>query len=198
MSLADPHNHIIESYEKYFPMYKPSRIYILDGDIYTSHYVNGDIMYVKILSFSYLTNILIRYGFYFNVKSEEYVEANIIVNGIQLVVCNVGHNLNSKYEKFVGISLDSVEGVENAHNSMQNAGIFHKRYVYSEIVKKYGDMTNLKKDIIKEIANLYTEYGNENGNENGNGNAGEVKEEDVVIHEYPILAFVPLMCYCCT
>ena len=172
MSYSEPQSSVIELYQKFFPNYIPSKIYILDGDIYTSHYVYGDIMY----------------GFYFNVTLETYIGSeNTKINNIDFKIYDVGHNLHSKYTKFVGISLDSVSGVDEPVISMENANVFHKKYNYSEIVQQYGDLYKMKDDIVKAIIEFYSDS-EDHYNE----------DIQVDIHEYPILGFVPLMCYCCT
>ena len=174
MSTAEPQQSVVRSYKKFFPKYVPSKIYILDGDIYTSHYVAGEIMY----------------GFFFNVNSDEYIDGNIRVNDIDFRISQVGHNLESKYDKFIGICLDSVDGVDSPVVSMENANVFHNKFSFANIADKYGHIDDMKDFIKKEIIDLYIDM-----QADGDGDGSVI---DVDIHDYPIIGFIPQMCYCCT
>jgi hypothetical protein len=176
ISKAAPPPAAVEIYQKFFPGYIASSIYILDGDIYTSHYVSGDIMY----------------GFFFNISdvdcslySCEYVYETLVLDDNIFVIRNIAHNLKSKYRYFAGIVLDSIDGVEQPNDSIENGERCHKKYDLSTL----NPIDHLKNEIAAYLINHLK-----------NDNSSHVNSliDCVEIHPYPILGFIPGMCYCCT
>lgn len=167
ISNAAPPHGVVETYKKFFPKYIPSSIYILDGDIYTSHYVHGDIMY----------------GFFFNISYEgDEIHKSFLLDENKFDIRAISHNLNCKYKYFVGVTLNSIDGVEIPDTSIENGKKCHEKYNF----KYMKPISHLKNEIIKHILKHAEDV------------TYHTEDYNMDMHEYPILGFIPQMCYCCT
>jgi hypothetical protein len=112
---------------------------------------------------------------FFNNDRENIHDSTFKIDSHEWEVVQIGHNFVSKYEYFVGITLDIIVGVSGPDDSFENANTIHKKYQVSDDLMNHFSTNETK--VLDHF---------------------ELSRNEMATHEYPVLAFIPTMCYCCT
>ena len=142
--------------------------YALLQNAYTSHYASGNIMYGYYVNYDGVSNWDELHDLFYRDDTV-----------LDLEIVGVDHaSSKHKCELFIGITLGSISGVEDCDDAENNAKALSKIYEPVKIPSK--------QEILKEL-NIKL------ANEEINSCLSEKH-----FSSYPVLTFVPTMCYCCT
>jgi len=146
-------------------------------DFYKKYYPNKELRKFALIQEVHTSHYVsghIMFGYTIKVHDEN-CELDVHTHYDDIDLYGIDHVSKRDYNFFIGKEIEYFNGIEQPEDAVLFAEFIHKVY------KPIKENLLSRQDVIKILQNRY-----------------ELNESEMTLSDFPILTFIPTMCYCCT